>query len=134
MAITNTQYKVCERELRRDTGQGDYETQPRILQPVISSAAVTVANGFTTQNLRPGDQVLIALDSSDSPSATRMWTRNETNDGWYKKRVIETASSYTITNVNTDRAYDADATTLDEIADVLGTLIADLRLNGLTAT
>lgn len=34
---------------------------------------------------------------------------------------------YTVTNATTDRTYDANATTLDEIADVLGTLIADLK-------
>lgn len=37
---------------------------------------------------------------------------------------------YTPTNVTTDRAYDANATTLDEVADVLGTLIADLQRLG----
>jgi hypothetical protein len=31
-----------------------------------------------------------------------------------------------VTNVTIDRAYDANSTTLDEIADVLGTLINDL--------
>lgn len=41
------------------------------------------------------------------------------------------ASAYTPTNVSTDRAYDANATTTDELADVLGTLIADLKLYGL---
>lgn len=34
---------------------------------------------------------------------------------------------YTVANVTTDRSYDANATTVDEIADVLGTLIADLK-------
>lgn len=34
---------------------------------------------------------------------------------------------YAASNVTTDRTYDADATTDAEIADVLGTLIADLR-------
>lgn len=42
-----------------------------------------------------------------------------------------TQQTYTITNVTTDRAYDANSTSLDEIADTLGTLIADLRLLGL---
>lgn len=41
--------------------------------------------------------------------------------------------TYTETNVVTDRAYDANATTLDELADVLGTLIADLREKGFVA-
>jgi hypothetical protein len=30
-----------------------------------------------------------------------------------------------------DRAYDANATTTDELADVLGTLLSDLRAMGL---
>lgn len=42
-------------------------------------------------------------------------------------------SAYTVTNVTTDRTYDANATTLDEIADVLGSLITDLKLTGLIA-
>lgn len=38
--------------------------------------------------------------------------------------------AYTPTNVTTDRAYDANATTINEMADVLGTLIADLQSLG----
>lgn len=35
--------------------------------------------------------------------------------------------TYAASNVTTDRTFDADSTTLAEVADVLGTLIADLR-------
>ena len=38
---------------------------------------------------------------------------------------------YTPTNVTTDRSYDANSTSIDEIADVLGTLIADLQSVGI---
>ena len=38
--------------------------------------------------------------------------------------------AYTPTNVATTRTFDADATTTDELADVLGTLIADLKARG----
>jgi hypothetical protein len=38
--------------------------------------------------------------------------------------------AYTITNVTTDRAMDANSTSIDEVADVLGTLIADLTAGG----
>ncbi len=41
------------------------------------------------------------------------------------------SATYTPTNVTTDRAYDANATTIDELADVLGTLIADLKTGGI---
>lgn len=40
-------------------------------------------------------------------------------------------SAYTPSNVTTDRSYNANSTTLDEVADVLGTLIADLQSVGL---
>jgi hypothetical protein len=50
------------------------------------------------------------------------------------ERVVNKLSSGptygTITNVTTDRSFDADATTTAELADVLGTLIADLRTTG----
>lgn len=38
--------------------------------------------------------------------------------------------AYTPTNVTTDRTYDANSTTVNELADVLGTLIADLQSLG----
>lgn len=40
-------------------------------------------------------------------------------------------ADYTVTNLTTDRALDADATTLAEVADVLGTLISDLTTAGI---
>jgi len=39
-------------------------------------------------------------------------------------------ATYSVTNVVTDRTYDANATSIDELADILGTLIADLRTHG----
>jgi hypothetical protein len=46
--------------------------------------------------------------------------------------VLATTSDWsTITNVTPDRSYDADATSTAELADVLGTLISDLRTKGL---
>lgn len=44
--------------------------------------------------------------------------------------VFPSGSAYTVTNGTTDRAYDANATSIDEMADVLGTLIADLKTAG----
>lgn len=49
--------------------------------------------------------------------------------GW--KTIASTGTSaYAPTNVTTDRTYDANATSTDELADVLGTLIADLKSLG----
>ena len=41
------------------------------------------------------------------------------------------SGAYAATNVTEDRTFDANATTVDELADVLGTLIADLRTRGI---
>jgi hypothetical protein len=46
------------------------------------------------------------------------------------KIVTPLAQTYTESNVTTDRVYNADVTTIDELADVLGSLIADLRAVG----
>jgi hypothetical protein len=46
---------------------------------------------------------------------------------WETPSTYGTGQTYTETNVTTDRAYDANATSLDELADVVGTLLSDLR-------
>ena len=40
---------------------------------------------------------------------------------------------YTPSNVTVTRTYDADATTVAEVGDVLGTLIADLKEKGIVS-
>lgn len=40
---------------------------------------------------------------------------------------LGTFPTYTVTNGTTDRTFNADSTSLDELADVLATLIADLN-------
>lgn len=41
--------------------------------------------------------------------------------------------TYTVTNLTTDRTYNANSATLDELCDVVGTLIGDLRTIGMVA-
>lgn len=45
--------------------------------------------------------------------------------------VPQNGETYTVSNVSTDRSFNANSTTTDELADVLGTLIADLRAQGI---
>ena len=54
-----------------------------------------------------------------------------TNVGFHGVAPAPLSAAYTPTNVTPDRAYDANATSINEIADVLGTLIADMQLKGL---
>ena len=51
----------------------------------------------------------------------------------FRSAVAQAVETYTVTNDSTDRSYDANATGIDELADVLGTLIADLQGMGLLA-
>lgn len=51
--------------------------------------------------------------------------------GFFATTPAVQVAAYTPTNVTPDRAYDADSTTVDELADVLGTLISDLQTYGL---
>jgi len=53
--------------------------------------------------------------------------------GFLGAAAVARPSAYTPSNVTTDRSYDANATTLDELADVVGTLIQDLQAYGLLA-
>ncbi len=46
--------------------------------------------------------------------------------GFFNATPVSQSPPYTVTNLTTDRSYDADATSLAEIADVLGTLLSDL--------
>ena len=54
-----------------------------------------------------------------------------TTVGFYGVTPVVRSSAYTPTNVTTDRSYNADSTTVNELADVVGTLIADIQLTGL---
>lgn len=82
----------------------------------------------TTYNLQ------VIADSSVTATADRTLTLNMKNANRTLALggnvVFPSGSAYTPTNVTTDRSYDANATTVDELADVLGTLIADLQTAG----
>lgn len=74
-----------------------------------------------------GDKVVI----SDDLEIDGDFDHDGSNVGFFGVAPAARASAYTATNVAEDRAYDADSTSVEELADVLGTLIADLKLYGL---
>ena len=45
--------------------------------------------------------------------------------------IIKDGTGYTVQNITPDKDFDADATTTAELADVLGTLIAELQSKGI---
>lgn len=85
---------------------------------------------------------IISASADNTPVILTVGTNNfvlvadsSTASGLAWKNVTDllnpTAGWGSITNVSTDRAYDADATSIDELADVLGTLVADLVAQGI---
>jgi hypothetical protein len=123
----------------------DTATQWVFLGAVVTSAGAITSidySGRIQQDLggqcwrRTGDTGV----PGDTPPATwRLWTKTAGGlffwDGvaYFQMLTAAATQTYTATNVSTDRSYDANATTTDELADVLGTLIADLRAKGIVA-
>ena len=51
--------------------------------------------------------------------------------GFFGSTPVGQSAAYTPTNVTPDRSYDADSTTLNELADIVGTMIVDLQAIGI---
>lgn len=86
---------------------------------------LAIANG-TAPSSSPADEFQLYSADWNGAGTAAAHFRNE--EGHIIK--IARAATYTPTNVSTDRSFDANATTLDELADVVGTLIADLQTLG----
>lgn len=89
------------------------ESGAQIFYAQVSGGVLQIGAGATD-----GSQVALSINSSGqlalggaSPAAP--------STGW------------AVTNVTPDKVYDANATTTDELADVLGTLITDLIAKGI---
>ena len=54
-----------------------------------------------------------------------------TTVGFYGITPVVRSASYSVSNVTADRTYNANVSSVDELADVLGTLIADLKATGI---
>mgnify|MGYP001580758802 CR=1 FL=1 len=51
--------------------------------------------------------------------------------GGLVNQVVRVDQTYTVTNAEVDRDFDADTVTLTDVSNVLGTLIADLKASGI---
>lgn len=51
--------------------------------------------------------------------------------GFFASTPTVQASAYTITNLTIDKTFDADSTTVAELADIIGSLFVDLKSYGL---
>lgn len=80
-------------------------------------------------------QLAIAANGSDFTlnvtTGTKIGTSTSQKLGFWNATPVVQNTGWNPTNVTTDRAFDASATTLAEIANVLGTLINQLKTYGL---
>lgn len=114
-------------------------------QKIYSSAASTVdIDASSTVNFRNAGTVQASFSSSSltmaegtnvkcgTATGTKFGTGSTEKLGWWGTTAVVRSSGWgSITNVTTDKVYDANSTSLDEIADVLGTLIAQLVSYGI---
>lgn len=110
----------------------------------VASGVLSLATGAAAANLgytpvnRAGDSGLGTMTMAEAANlavgtttGTKIGTATTQKLGFWNATPVVRPAAYTTTNVATDRSYDANVTSLDEIADVLGTLIADLKSIGL---
>lgn len=126
----------------------------------LTSLGMNTWNAHTTENIKTTltdtartqfyaqDYLDAATPVTDGSTTTQYWDYDATNLwgrispsaligssagklGFYGATPVVRAAAYTPTNVTPDRSYDADATSTAELADVLGTVIADLKAYGL---
>lgn len=140
-------------EFKATGNVGVGETSPGARLHVTTGAAATkglLVKGAASQsaNLQEWQDsaaaLLLSVDASGdlvfaeatnvilgTTTGTKIGTATTQKIGFFNKTPVVQPSAYTPTNVTTDRSYDANATTIDELADVVGTIIADLQSLGL---
>lgn len=89
--------------------------------PTVALTFADTASAVMTANTA-------GLYADDVAGTVNMFAINEANE--ITRLSWPAPQTYAASNVTTDRTYDANSTSTDELADVLGTLIADLRARG----
>lgn len=106
---------VTTNQFSLDAG-GVSRVQISSLQTVVNPGKVAsgdfIVHGDTVDNLIQTDASADAL-------------------GFYNATPVAQSTGWTVTNETSDKVLDADSTTLDEVADVLGTLIETLKTVGI---
>jgi hypothetical protein len=97
----------------------------------IDASSATVSNELNIGNTITGDVSTGDVKIANDLEIDGALNHDGTTVGFYGTTPVAQSAAYTLTNVTTDRTYDADVTTIHELADVLGTLIADLQATGL---
>lgn len=117
--------RVADVAIARDNRLGSVVIDASAELRVKDNSYTTLTNSGTFTSLA-GDRSV--WDVANFPNAHASDIDGAT---WIYHLKSATTQAYTISNPATDRAYDVTATTLNEIAAVLGTLIGDLQAKGI---
>lgn len=127
-------------EISQEIGriQGRDGNTPTFMRPILVQVPTTAASATsaidadTVDGLHASDFTTAAGLATHiaAPDPHPVYVTQAEGDGRYVRLPI-LPEDYTVSNLTTDRIYDANATTIAELADVLGTLIADLTAIGL---
>lgn len=96
---------------------------PYLLATGARAGSSSAAQSFGANGIKAAVVAEISTDNGVKFSTSKM--------GFYDHAVADRPAAYTPTNVTPDRSFDADTALIAEVADVLGTLIADLQSIGL---
>lgn len=83
---------------------------------------------FTSSTLTIGDGNNIVINTT---TGTKIGTGATQKIGFWNATPAVQSTGYAITNKTSDKTLDCNATSIDELADVLGTLIDDLKTYGI---
>lgn len=103
----------------------------RLSLPSTGSTGGLVIGGDTNlyrsaaDTLRTADSLVV--DSNLTVSGSASLAGSGGSLGFYGASPIPRITGYNVSNVTTDRTYNADSVTINELADVIGTLINDLK-------
>lgn len=119
----------------RESSTTRANTTPYALDDYIQNASGShtfkVTTAGTTAGAEPGGVTTPTIGAATTDGTAVLTCVNTTPVLTPVGVVFSPSSAYSVTNRTTDRSYDANATTTDELADVLGTLILDLQARGI---
>ena len=87
----------------------------------------TVGATFSGSAVKLGAGHNIALDTA---TGTKVGTGATQKIGFWNATPVVQSTGWSVTNESTDKSFDANSYTMDELADVLGTLIETLKTYG----
>lgn len=106
------------------------------IKKVEGTGAIVMSGG--TSESSGGTVIAYGATHSTQPSSVHIRTGSTTRIevdgtgiGFFGATPAAQAAAYTPTNVTPDRSFDADTVAITELADIVGTLIADLQSYGL---